>query len=288
MTATAEVSQALQLLQAFASVGVQAFDLTLTNLEGQKLLHGYYGRRSLHQLRHTIAPLLRAATAYQHNVIVRPRPSPRAALLVQLDDLAEPEIRRLAPVSLVMLQTSPGNYQVWVAVEAPASDLARRLRQGTGADPCASQATRMSGSRNFKLKYAPHFPLVEIIACHLGQVVQPAELESLELVTPPEEGKLPLATLHAPPLPADRRKWPSYQRCVQYAPPARGGENRPDISKADFTWCLIAMDWGWSAAATAAKLMEQSRKAQENGEGYAFLTAQNAAAVVARRRGNHR
>ena len=65
-----------------------------------------------------------------------------------------------------------------------------------------------------------------------------------------------------------------------------GGEDRPDISKADFTWCMMAIDWGWSVTATAARLMEESRKAQENGERYALGTAQNAAAAVARRRGN--
>jgi hypothetical protein len=65
-----------------------------------------------------------------------------------------------------------------------------------------------------------------------------------------------------------------------------GGEDRPDISKADFTWCMIAIDWGWSVSATAARLMEESRKAQENGERYALRTAHNAAAAVARRRAN--
>jgi hypothetical protein len=73
---------------------------------------------------------------------------------------------------------------------------------------------------------------------------------------------------------------------VQGAPSVLGGEDRPDISKADFTWCLIAIDWGWSVSATAARLMEESRKAQDNGERYALRTAQNAAAAVARRRTN--
>jgi RepB DNA-primase from phage plasmid len=285
MTGEAEVHKALELLQAFASVGVKAFDVTLTDLEGKKPPKGYYAHRSLHQLQHTIGPLLRDATARQHNVIVRPGQTEQAEL-VQLDDLAESDLRRLDPVSLVVLRTSPGNGQAWVAVENPAPDFARHLRQGTRADDHASGATRISGSRNFKAKYAPHFPTIEIIACHPGKIVQRAELESRELVAPAKEEKL--AASRVSPFPAERKKWPSYQRCVQHAPPAPGGENRPDISRADFTWCMTALAWGWSMEATAAHLMEESSKAQENGERYAFRTAQNAAAVLARRRDSSR
>jgi|SRR5215469_5055207 len=282
MLGKAEVDQALELLLAFASVGVKAFAVTLTDIEGKKVPQGYYSHCSLEQLRRRLGPMLRVATAQQHNVIIRPGRSERVEL-VQLDDLAEPALRRLDPVSLVVLQTSPGNGQSWVAVEDSTPDFARRLRQGTSADASASGATRISGSRNFKAKYAPHFPTIEILACHPGQVVQRAELESRELVALLEEVK---STPRVSLLPADRRKWPSYQRCVQQAPPVRGGEHRPDISKADFVWCMTALDWGWSLAATAAKLMQESRKAQENGESYALLTVQSAAAAVARRRGS--
>jgi hypothetical protein len=51
---------------------------------------------------------------------------------------------------------------------------------------------------------------------------------------------------------------------------------------ADFTWCKTALDWGWTTQETAARLMEVSAKARENGERYAALTAQNAAAAVER------
>jgi hypothetical protein len=80
------------------------------------------------------------------------------------------------------------------------------------------------------------------------------------------------------------RKWPSYRRCTE-APTTYDG-TRPDTSRADFTWCLIAIDWGWSVQATAARLMEESTKARENCERYAHLTAQRAAAAVDHRRGS--
>ena len=45
------------------------------------------------------------------------------------------------------------------------------------------------------------------------------------------------------------------------------------ISKADFTFCMTAIDWGWSFEAAAERLMQKSAKAQENGERYALTTA---------------
>ena len=78
------------------------------------------------------------------------------------------------------------------------------------------------------------------------------------------------------------RKWPSYARCVDGAP-LNQEETGPDISRADFVWCMTAITWGWSVDDTAERLMEESTKAQANGEGYAELTARNAAAAVERR-----
>src|SRR5262249_46613010 len=102
----------------------------------------------------------------------------------------------------------------------------------------------------------------------------------------------PAKTTSAPP-PArasqrsGRRTWPCYQRCVQGAPPARDGD-RPDISRADFTFCLLALDWGFGVEATAARLRQETTKARENGEAYALRTAQNAAAALERRQSQGR
>jgi acetyl-CoA acetyltransferase len=46
---------------------------------------------------------------------------------------------------------------------------------------------------------------------------------------------------------------------------------------------MTAIRWGWSIEDTAARLMEESSKARENGERYALRTSQNAAAAVAER-----
>jgi hypothetical protein len=61
-------------------------------------------------------------------------------------------------------------------------------------------------------------------------------------------------------------RWPSYQYCLDRAPIAHG-QDRPDIGRADFAWCVTAIDWGWSIEATADRLLEESPKAHENGAG---------------------
>ena len=61
------------------------------------------------------------------------------------------------------------------------------------------------------------------------------------------------------------------------------GGDKPDISRADFTWCMTALDWGHSGNDVAARLMELSDQAKENGLDYALKTVSNAAAVQRRR-----
>jgi hypothetical protein len=276
---TTAAQQAEEMLDAFASVGAKRFDITFTNIAGEKV--GFRGNLLLDWLRPTIAGILDDAADRQHNVIVRPRPS--GAALIQLDDLDPDEVARLKPVSFLVECTSPGNYQAWVAVADADAEFPRRLRNGTGADLSASGATRVSGSLNFKEQYAPAFPRVATVHTSPGLVVTRGELEALGVVAPPERR----APARIPHRHHEPRGWPSYQRCVENAPPARNG-NRPDISRADFTFCLLALDWGWGVEETATRLMQESGKAKENGEAYAFRTAQNAATALERRCGPRR
>jgi RepB DNA-primase from phage plasmid len=271
-----DVNAARAMLEAFASVGAVSFDVTLTDLAGKKT--GYQGNRSVDELRRTLRARLETAARSQTNFIIRPRSA--IVRLIQLDDLDQARAERVAPHAFMVLCTSPGNYQAWVAVQGAAADLSRRLRKGAGSDPTASGSTRIAGSMNFKSKYAPAFPVVELTRANPGNVVTPAALELAGLVAPAERPAVFLDRASRPR--SGRRRWPSYARCVQHAPPVHQGE-RPDISKADFTWCMTAIDWGWSIEETAARLLQESSKAQENGELYAKTTAQNAAAAVARR-----
>jgi hypothetical protein len=269
------VEQAWQMLDLFASLGAHNFDLTRTDMDGHK--RGFHPAQSLEALRRWMPSLLNSAMQWQHNLIVRPKES--AAALVQLDDLRETMLERVRSAAFLILTTSAGNHQAWLAVRECRPDLARRLRQGSGADPSASGATRVAGSLNFKRRYAPDFPMVQILEANPQRTVTQGELGALGLVAAPE------APILCPGrgAPDKRAKaWPSYERCLQNAPPRHEGDGQ-DISRADFTFCLLAIDWGWSIAETCARLLEKSSKAHENGEGYAWLTAQRAAAAVGRR-----
>ena len=189
---------------------------------------------------------------------------------IQLDDLKAADLPRLAPAVFLTLETSPGNFQAWVAIpDAEDKDFARRLRKGTGADPTASGATRVAGSLNFKDKYAPGFSARRHPPGESRPHDQAAELERLGLVAAPEAGAA--AARHPCPARDNRRggrKWPSYARCVDGAP-LNSEETGPDISRADFVFCMTAITWGWSVDETAERLMEESAKAQANGERYA-------------------
>jgi hypothetical protein len=172
-----DASKALAMLSAFASVGARAFDVTLTKIEGEKVEGKYRGNRSLAELRRTIGRTLQEAERDRHNVIIRPRST--TATLIQLDDLDTEKAERIAPHAFLVIRTSGGqgsggNHQAWVAVEKNAPpDFSRRLRKGAGADPTASGSTRISGSLNFKTKYAPAFPLVEITHANVKGGVKP-------------------------------------------------------------------------------------------------------------------
>ena len=262
--------QAVQMLDAFASVGAERFDLTLTDIAGDKV--AFHGSQPLGQLRAAMPRILAHAENRRRSVIIRPR-----GPVIQLDDLDDAAVEKLRPASFLVLRTSCGNYQAWVAVADADEDFARRLRKGAGADLTASGATRVSGSLNFKDKYAPDFPRIETVRASPGRVVTRAELEALGVVAS-EEKATPAAILGHRKAP---RGWPSYRRCLEGAPEKEGG--RRDRSLADFTFCKIAIDWGWGVEETAKRLMQESGKAQENGEGYALRTARRAAEATARR-----
>jgi RepB DNA-primase from phage plasmid len=272
-------ASAQTMLDAFASVGATRFDVTWTTRAGDK----EWFRRGikLADLARVLPAMLDAAPDKQRNIIVRPHGP--GMTFIQLDDLKANGLSQLAPVAFLMLETSPGNFQVWTALPgAEDKDFARRLRKGTGADATASGATRVAGSFNFKDKYAPDFPRVAIHAAQTGRRTDAAELERLGLVAEPEAAR-PLRISPAPSRADGGRKWPSYARCVDGAP-LNSEETGPDISRADFVFCMTAITWGWSVDETKERLMEESAKAQANGERYAELTARNAALAVERRR----
>jgi hypothetical protein len=217
----------------------------------------------------------------QQNIIVRPRSD--KVMFVQLDDLSSAQVETLIPVACLTLETSPGNHQAWTAVSDiadDAKDFARRLRKGVGADLTASGATRVGGTFNFKRKYEPDFPMVKILHAAPGRIATPSQLEAMGIVAASE----PVHVVATPSRASSAgRSWPDYERCVLGAP-MKHGENRPDISRADFFYAMLCAQRNFSIEGIAARLMELSSKAKENGQHYAQLTAENAMAATERQR----
>src|ERR1700722_10937093 len=137
------IDEAYRMLDTFASVGARHFDVTFLDIDGGK--RGFRKEQSLTQLRNSLPKLLPGLTERQNSLVIRPHAEDVA--LVQLDDLNSESLKRLKDVAFLMLQTSPGNYQAWVAVSGAEDgrDLGRRLRKGTSADISASGATRIAG-----------------------------------------------------------------------------------------------------------------------------------------------
>lgn len=298
--------EAKAMLAVFASVGARAFILTLTDIKGDKIPARYTpawmrpnldtGRLpnlDLDELRQRIGLVLQDAEQNRHNVIIRPLST--TAKLIQLDDLDLAKTARITSQAFIAFSTSPANYQAWVAVkDAPVENEAakafvRRLRNGIGgSDKSATGATRIAGSLNFKPAYAPNFPTVEVVAINAGNITSTAALDRAGLLAAEEPPAPPRVTArnfhHRNDI---ARGKPNYQRALDGAPLKSDG--KPDRSRADYMYCIWAIDRGMTIEQAAAALLEDSEKAQDNkrrgDKGYALVTAKNAADAVERRGG---
>jgi RepB DNA-primase from phage plasmid len=274
--------QARRMLDLCASVGATAVDLTLTGSSGEK--EWFRRNLPLSELGRMLPAMLDDATAKRRNIIIRPH-GPEVTLL-QLDDLKP---HQLPAAAFVTLETSPGNYQAWLALPGKLDkEFASRVRKGAGADIGASGATRIPGSLNFKPEHAPaktgrpHYPRVTITEARRGQITSAAELEQLGLVAAKEH----FTALSPARFEADHlRQWPDYQYNLDRARPNKTGDG-PDLSGVDFVWCMTAATWGFDVNDTAEKLLELSEHARHpsNGKDYAKRTAANAAHYVEQRR----
>ena len=253
---SSELAEASVMLDLFQGLGVQSFSLTFTDATGRKV--AFRRNRSIELLRSELPCLLFTSCENRQNVIVRPIAA-HALSLIQLDDLSASKLDRVRRFSFLVLETSPENFQAWVAVTDASPETIRRVKKAAGADLNASGATRLAGSYNFKSKYAPNYPRVRLHSIAPLHAVTVGELHGAGLIAPEEQ--TPSAPRHAP---THRRRhrllmWPSYARCLADAPGARNHEGK-DRSAADFNFCLISIDRGWSVEATAHSADGTSRK----------------------------
>jgi hypothetical protein len=297
-----DTAAALRMLDAFTSVGARSFVVTKTDIH-QKLT---WGKTYVAQdLRQRMPAMVRTAAIRKpfpipdgetiqagENLIIRPT-GPGVAF-VQLDDLNSEQLDRVRPAVFLLHATSPGNHQAWIAVSGVPEgkeafkEFTRRVRRAVGGnDKSASHATRVAGTENFKLKYAPNFPTVTILETHPGRIMTPEQLEALGLLAKSEPVKARALefTSRGENRSGKPKQWPSYEKALAGAPQ---GQDGPDRSRADFWFSYLALQRGWSAEETEAKLLEVSEKARERvrggDEGYVHVTVANAGAWLERSR----
>ncbi len=156
---TTPAEKALAMLDAFAGVGVNTFDLTITNIKederGRQIVVGYDEDQSISELRRRMPHLISDATRKQNNNIVRPH-NPPGVTVIQLDDLDAAKVARVVDHSFMVICTSSGNHQAWLAVnDAPseteaAKDFVRRVKKATGADCDRERRDPHCGRRQFQ------------------------------------------------------------------------------------------------------------------------------------------
>ena len=204
---------------------------------------------------------------------------PRPLLSCNWTTSSKSSSKRVRPAAFLVLQTSPGNYQAWVAVRDGDRDFTARIKRKTGADLSASGSVRLAGTGNFKRKYAPEFPTVTIDELHLGRVMTREQLEGMGLAAPaPAKAAPPASPLRCS---SDRPRslaWPDWNRCLEEM--LAKGKKR---SAADYYFACIASGRPYKRTPEeiADRLMQISSKAVENGYDYALGQAIRAAERVA-------
>lgn len=264
--------QAIEVIDAFASVGVERFFVIYVNMENKGVGHGKFC--SVEELRRNIGRCLQKGEQYQQSLVIKPEPT--RSYVCMLDDLNADVMQKIEPAAFVVLETSPGSYHTWLAIGDGDVEFWRRTKKGTGSDSRSAFASRISGCHNFKTKYAPHFPLVKTHKVTPGLIVSKADLEALGIVAPVEEAPKQQRGGHASYASKGRRRPLDYERWANN-PNAPQKDGKRDRSRIDFTWCQTCIERGYSIEETAALLMEVSEKAAEDGMQYALLTARKAA-----------
>ena len=290
-------TQAVDAVELFESVGAVEFGVTLLHDPSpSKEKRRDYEVMSGDELRARMPQLLefnqreqrcRGQIEQPYSIVVRPEGK---RVLWLIDDATPETCELLRPVAFAIVETSPGSFQPWLAIDDELSEEeSKRERERllrvvarTGGNGGSFGALRWPGSRNQKpiRKQADGSqPIVRIVYSEMGRVTTIAELEELGLLAPPvEKAERQNFKVCANKVPT---KWPSWDRELGYCRLKESGD--PDRSEADFRWCRTAFLWGWSDTDVAAELRNVSPKACDETEHYIDRTVKNAAAAASGR-----
>jgi hypothetical protein len=206
-----------------------------------------------------------------HNVAVR-----AWGAIIQVDDCTAEIMERLKPFAFLITETSPGNYQVWLAlpksftgadgkISAEGKALRTRLlkkfeERGEFANGGAWGSTRLPGTLNIKEKYQSSFPRIQLSYVALGRITTPEELEAAGLLA--AAPVRPVTMTSEPPRYSNSKLstvWPNHQDYVNRAP--LNDQGKPDLSRADESFAVRCLALGHPRYSVGAKLRTLRDKA---------------------------
>ncbi len=285
------LEQAYFALDGFAAVGADSFKVTLKDERTGAVNAEDYDLRGLVV---AMPDLIERNERGEESLILRPE----GGAFIQIDDCRDDERQLLEPFSFLEAETSPGNFQSWIALDPATDDAARKLVRerlltgallGTSANAAPGGAMRWIGSLNCKREHERadgSFPRVELRALHFSRIATVEQLEQAGLLAPPCDS-LSFTTASSGqicPLPLRKSadgKEPSYQRCEQSVKHSRTG--KIDRSGVDALFAVTCFDWGIGFDRVVSLLKEYSEKAKRRRDDYAERTAAWAQKQVANR-----
>ncbi|MBP6820816.1 MAG: hypothetical protein KA368_04705 [Acidobacteria bacterium] len=192
--------------------------------------------------------------------------------VLQIDDCDQATTSLLQQFAFATFETSPKNFQCWLAFkddddkEAAASRLIAGLKiilPDTQANKGSGGAIRWPGTKNHKPNRQQadgSYPVVKVGRVQLGRTVTPSELDDAGL----------LATEAKPPQVGGETQTHAtggvrgYGYYLQKAPP-RERDGKPDRSKADMAFVNACFRAGMAKETIQGLLMESSERAKEKG-----------------------
>jgi hypothetical protein len=290
------LSDAYDALDAFAAVGASAFLVTMKNeITGQARSE----KMTLKEVAWKLPDFIERNSVGEESFIMRPEGAP----LIQFDDCGASERDLLEPFAFLVEETSPENYQSWLALPSGTGEEERkRVRDrllkgallGSPANVGAGGATRWPGSLNCKPERRcvdGSFSRVRLITAKYNRIVTVAELEQAGLlanVDDPAPSFLATGSVIVPPcdsssLPALQKRAvdtnihrgkgnvPSYEKCLQLV--ALKPNGKPNRSDADLLFAVTCFDWKLPYEEVVALLKRVSAKARARRDDYAERTA---------------
>ena len=197
---------------------------------------------------------------------------PRNRNFIQVDDADPATVERLRSFSFLTIETSPKNYQCWLAIAGNQNtdQIRRRLFEGLkranlNGNQGATWALRWPGSINFKPNRQQF--MIRVESSQPGRRVTVSELEASGLL--PELSDQQQQQEQTSKDYSKRgyvKQWPDYEKCLRA---------KPSRSEADAQFTSISLKRGFTLDEIISKLDEVSERAQQSGRKYIERTVKN-------------